>query len=147
MTDMGAREKATVETMIGMYCRGNHGTSGVLCDGCAELRDYAFSRIDGCPLGEGKLRCDKCQVHCYRPDMRERIRTVMRYSGPRMVLHPVMALRHFLRRRGFWKRPPRRPSASSDGPPDAANYVLSPSCRPWRRPGTPLRGQWPQRPR
>lgn len=91
--DRGEREKATVETMIRMYCRAHHG--GDLCDRCTELRDYAFARIDGCPLGLEKPRCDRCTTHCYMADMRESIREVMRYSGPRMMLHhPVMAIRH-----------------------------------------------------
>ncbi len=90
------REKAVVETMIRLYCRGNHDSRGkVLCPQCAELKDYAFLRTDRCPFMEEKTFCSNCRVHCYRPDMRERIRTVMRYSGPRMVYHhPVLALRH-----------------------------------------------------
>ena len=36
-------------------------------------------------------------VHCYQPQMREQIRQVMRYSGPRMLFHhPVMAIRHLI---------------------------------------------------
>jgi hypothetical protein len=36
-------------------------------------------------------------VHCYRAQQRERIRRVMRYSGPRMLLaHPLLALLHLL---------------------------------------------------
>ena len=39
----------------------------------------------------------RCPVHCYRPGMREAVREVMRYAGPRMVVrHPVLALRHLL---------------------------------------------------
>lgn len=95
--DVG-REKETVETMIGMYCRDVHGSAGGLCSECIELRDYAFGRIDRCPIREHRVRCTKCEVHCYSPEMRERIRAVMRYSGPRMMLHPVMALRHFAKR-------------------------------------------------
>ena len=50
-----------------------------------------------CPFGEGKTTCARCPVHCYRKDMREKIRQVMRYSGPRMVYrHPVMAARHLM---------------------------------------------------
>lgn len=96
MVDRHGHEKKTVETMILMYCRGNHGTSGDLCEECSELRDYAFSRIEVCPRRDRKVRCTGCEVHCYRPDMRCRIRAVMRYSGPRMALHPIMAARHFL---------------------------------------------------
>lgn len=91
-----SREKGTVETMIGMYCRGVHGSRGGLCPECSELRDYAFGRIERCPRRDDKVRCSDCEVHCYSPAMRERIRTVMRYSGPRMMLHPVMALRHLM---------------------------------------------------
>ena len=36
-------------------------------------------------------------VHCYQPQMREQIRQVMRYSGPRMLLyHPVLAIWHLV---------------------------------------------------
>ena len=91
-----AREKNTVETMVGMYCRGVHGRRDGLCPECSELLGYAFGRIDSCPLRDRKVRCSKCEIHCYSPEMRERIRAVMRYSGPRMLTHPVMALRHLL---------------------------------------------------
>lgn len=92
-----AREKETVRTMVGMYCRGNHGTRrGELCPECSELLEYSMLKIECCPAGENKVRCSSCEIHCYSPEMRDRIRTVMRYSGPRMVLHPGMALRHML---------------------------------------------------
>ncbi|MGA3290750.1 MAG: nitrous oxide-stimulated promoter family protein [Candidatus Bathyarchaeia archaeon] len=42
-----------------------------------------------------KSTCGKCLIHCYRPDMKEKVKKVMRYSGPRMLLsHPNLALRH-----------------------------------------------------
>ena len=41
---------------------------------------------------------DKCPVHCYRPEMKERIRMVMRWSGPRMIIyHPIAAIKHLMR--------------------------------------------------
>ena len=44
-----------------------------------------------------KTFCSACPIHCYKPEMREKIRTVMRYGGPRMLLyHPMMTLRHML---------------------------------------------------
>ena len=90
------REKTTVNLMIELYCRKNHGTKrGELCPECTELRDYADQRSDHCPFMETKTFCSNCRTHCYKPEMRERIRTVMRFSGPRMILHhPVMAVRH-----------------------------------------------------
>ena len=56
-----------------------------LCPECAALLDYALRRLDSCRFGDGKPSCRKCPVHCYRADMRERIRTVMRWAGPRMI--------------------------------------------------------------
>lgn len=38
-----------------------------------------------------------CKVHCYKPEVREQIRQVMRFSGPRMLLyHPVLAVWHLV---------------------------------------------------
>ena len=69
-----------------------------LCPECAALLDYALRRLDSCRFGNGKPSCRKCPVHCYRTDMRERIRTVMRWAGPRMIFHhPLAAARHLIR--------------------------------------------------
>ena len=77
------REQRTVGLMISLYCRKHHGSpKGLLCEECAALRDYAAERLSHCPHGEKKPTCRKCAIHCYRPDMKERIRKVMRYSGP-----------------------------------------------------------------
>ena len=91
-----AGEKAIVGKMVGIYCKGRgHGEE--LCPDCAELLRYAEARLDSCGFGDGKPFCSKCLVHCYRPEMREKMRAVMRYAGPRMLLHdPVMAIRHLL---------------------------------------------------
>lgn len=89
-------EKKVVGQMIELYCKKQHGTK-TLCPECEELRAYAVSRIDKCPFMETKTFCSNCKVHCYRKDMQERIRTVMRFSGPRMLfVHPVMAIRHVI---------------------------------------------------
>ncbi|MDR0514331.1 MAG: nitrous oxide-stimulated promoter family protein [Coriobacteriaceae bacterium] len=71
----------------------------VLCPECQELLAYAQERIERCPYKESKTFCSQCATHCYRPHMREKIRTVMRYSGPRMLWHdPPLAVRHLLAR-------------------------------------------------
>lgn len=89
------KEKRTVSLMIRIYCRRNCGTRTGLCKECSELEKYAHARLDGCRYGNGKGSCRRCPVHCYRPDMRDRIKAVMRFSGPRMLLYePVEALRH-----------------------------------------------------
>lgn len=92
-----AYEKRVIEKMIRLYCRRREGNR-LLCPDCRELLDYAFRRLDRCPFGEDKSSCKACTVHCYRPDLRERMRIVMRFSGPRMLLfHPLDAIRHLLR--------------------------------------------------
>ena len=89
------REKRMVSQMIALYCRKKHHTRGDLCPQCAALDAYAKMRADKCPFMETKTFCSNCRIHCYKPDMREKIREVMRFAGPRMILHhPVAAIRH-----------------------------------------------------
>lgn len=91
------REKRTIRAMIGIYCRAHHEMRGELCASCEELLNYAICRLDRCPFGADKTTCARCPIHCYKPAMRERVRTVMRYAGPRMMIrHPILALRHLL---------------------------------------------------
>lgn len=116
------REKDTVETMVRMYCAGMHGSTPP-CPDCRGLLDYAMSRIDSCPFGEGKPRCDRCERHCYRGEMRDRMRSVMRYSGPRMIVrHPVMAIRHLLHREGITGIAPCYGSEIDPGEEQADRY-------------------------
>ena len=88
------QEKEIIDYMIHYYCHKKHHHK-VLCTSCIELRNYAHMRIDTCPFMESKTFCSNCKVHCYQGDMRNKIRSVMRYAGPRMLFHkPCMALRH-----------------------------------------------------
>ncbi len=92
-----AREQATVTAMIRIFCRNRHASRGELCPECAELQAYAIGRLARCPFGQDKPTCANCRIHCYKPQLRERIREVMRYAGPRMLWrHPVLAIRHLL---------------------------------------------------
>ncbi len=92
-----AREKRTIRAMVRIYCRAHHGPSQVVCRDCSELLEYALGRLDRCPFGAGKTACVDCQVHCYKPDMRDRVRDVMRYAGPRMLWkHPLLAILHLI---------------------------------------------------
>ena len=99
-----AREKETVSLMIAIYCRKKHGGK-TLCPDCAALDSYARQRSDKCPFMETKTFCSNCKVHCYKPDLREKIREVMRFSGPRMIFHhPIMAIRHVMETKKEKKR-------------------------------------------
>ncbi len=91
------RERKTVGVMIKMYCREKHGTRQGLCPECEELWKYVQVRLDRCPFQEGKTTCKNCPVHCYRPDMKQRITEVMRFAGPKMwYRHPILTLWHFI---------------------------------------------------
>ena len=99
-----AREKRTIRAMLVIYCRGHHHTGERPCRECRELLDYAHDRLDRCPFGAAKPTCGNCTVHCYKPAMRERVKQVMRYAGPRLLLrHPILAM-------GHWVDALRRPS-------------------------------------
>ncbi len=95
------READTIEAMIEIYCKAHHGGKTdadgkkVLCDECQALADYAKKRLSCCPFGVDKPVCGKCKIHCYKPEQRQKICEVMRFSGPRILLaHPIMALEH-----------------------------------------------------
>jgi hypothetical protein len=92
-----ARELATIRAMVRIHCRDKHGTRGELCAECRTLMDYATRRLDRCVFGDDKPTCANCKVHCYSAEMRERIRGVMRYAGPRMIWrHPLLAVAHIV---------------------------------------------------
>ncbi len=105
-----ADETRMVSQMIALWCRGHHAGMApaedtptvrlglrtvALCPECAELHAYACARIKACPHMGTKTFCSACPTHCYRPAMRESIRQVMRWAGPRMILYrPVAAVKH-----------------------------------------------------
>lgn len=109
------KEQQVVAKMIELYCIRKHGEGkkggkakagrnaqtsrekGSVCEDCQRLTEYAVARSERCPFMENKTFCSNCRVHCYKPEMREKIRKVMRFSGPRMLLyHPVMAIWHLI---------------------------------------------------
>lgn len=90
------RQKELIPVMVAMYCNGNHGTKKKeMCEECKDLANYCVYRLELCPFKKNKEFCSCCKVHCYKPDYREKIKKVMRYSGPRMLkTHPIWATKH-----------------------------------------------------
>jgi hypothetical protein len=87
-------ESKVIAGMIEMYCRKFHKQKN-LCSDCQELASYAGMRLKICPFGNDKTFCSNCKVHCYKTAMREKIRKVMRFSGPRLLFrHPIMLFKH-----------------------------------------------------
>ena len=102
------REKRTISNMVAIYCAGHHpksertetGYAGeAMCPRCKAIDDYCVLRTDRCRSMAVKTNCEECGNHCYAPTEREQIRQVMRYAGPRMMLHhPLAAIRHLLKK-------------------------------------------------
>ncbi len=111
-----AHEKEVVTQMIEIYCRGNHhdgreewgaancrnphfGPEGRyrLCPDCAALAEYSCTRTQVCPRTAIKTFCKNCPIHCYEEGQNQKIKQVMRYAGPRIMLHhPVDGVYHCL---------------------------------------------------
>ena len=90
------REMKTIEAMVRLYCQSNHQND--LCEECGQLLTYAIARIDKCIFGAGKPACNNCEVHCYSSKMREKVRGIMRFSGPKMIYkHPFLTFFHIIR--------------------------------------------------
>lgn len=96
------KERNIVLLMVQLYCKKKHAEntfekSDNLCLECKELLEYVFQRIDKCPFTETKTFCSVCKIHCYKQEMRKKIKNVMKFSGPRMLLrHPFIALNHMI---------------------------------------------------
>ncbi len=89
------KEKKVLKKMITIYCQGKHKSTENLCNECSKLITYSFQKLNLCPFKENKPSCKKCPIHCYSPKMRERIKDVMKYSGPRMIFYtPTEWLKH-----------------------------------------------------
>jgi hypothetical protein len=93
-------EQKTIDKMIHIYCKAIHNTNGELCVECRKLNEYAFQRLLACPFKEDKPVCSECTNHCYKPEMREKVKVIMRYSGPKMIFkHPYLAIMHLINER------------------------------------------------
>lgn len=92
------REKLVVSQMIAIYCHKHHTRKkNGICSDCHNLEIYAHHRLEHCPKGNNKSSCRKCEIHCYSTSNRDKIRTVMKYVGPRMIfIHPWSAILHLI---------------------------------------------------
>lgn len=106
------QEKKLIAVMIEMYRSSKRREMSD--DELDELLLYASKRIETCFYRQKGLKkpfCNVCPVHCYSKDMREKIRKVMRYAGPRILLkHPILSLKHLFSTIYSKKHPPKPPS-------------------------------------
>ena len=93
-----SKEKEVVELMINLYCDKKHKGSSGRCEECNELLEYAHKRLTYCKFGDEKSSCSKCPIHCYKKDMKARIKEVMKFSGPRLMIYkPFEFVRHMVK--------------------------------------------------
>lgn len=86
-------EEQTLRKMVEIYCKSHHGAN--LCKDCEALFQYGLERAGRCPRKQVKTFCATCPNPCYRPEMRARMKAVMAYSGPRMMVYaPKLAIAH-----------------------------------------------------
>lgn len=91
------KEEKVVKLMIDLYCKKKHKHKYDLCPYCQAIYEYVEVHLAKCPHGEDKPFCANFPIHCYRKDMREHIRQVMRYFGPRMIFYqPIIAINHLI---------------------------------------------------
>ena len=88
------KEKQMIVKMIDIYYKKkSHGT----IEEGEELKAYAIKRLDNCRHGDDKGFCSHCKTQCYIPKYKAKIKEVMKYSGPRMMLYnPLMVINHLL---------------------------------------------------
>ena len=94
LPDLLGLEFKTIKAMVTIYCQAFHKETGA-CKPCNEFLIYANEKLDRCPYGQTKPTCNRCPIHCYKPEQRAQAREIMRYAGPRMLIkHPILAIRH-----------------------------------------------------
>ncbi len=98
------RDLRTLARFVETYCHDKHGerptsvvaikthdVTGIcggpvtLCRDCQKLLMHSFVKRTTCPF-DPKPACKKCPSHCYAANYREAMRSVMKYSGRRLVM-------------------------------------------------------------
>lgn len=77
------RDSSVLRRFVEVYCRKQHERE-TLCEECNDLLQYAQQRRQECPH-DPRPKCKDCRTHCYKPEYRDKIKTVMRFSGMHFV--------------------------------------------------------------
>ncbi len=101
-----AKDLRVLSNFISIFCRENHQAADrdvfpikdarlrqvlgnrelTLCQECSQLFNHGMAKLLLCPY-DPKPMCKKCETHCYAPGYREKMRNVMRFSGPYLIKH------------------------------------------------------------
>jgi hypothetical protein len=98
-----AREKRIIAKMIKIYCGKKHKSDG-LCSDCSNLLVYCENKINSCRWIKNKPNCSSCTTVCFSKENREKLRNIMRFSGPRLLYLDPAALFLWIFRKLFNKR-------------------------------------------
>ena len=94
------RKTKTLRLMVQMYCERIHHHNHYqpkLCPECEETINYALEKSQKCPYKEKASVCETCKIHCYQKEKQEKMKKIMRFSGPKMIFHhPILAIWHLL---------------------------------------------------
>ena len=76
------KDEKVLRAFIKTYCNKHHKplNDNELCSECKVLLEYSLKRNENCPL-DHKPKCKKCAIHCYKPEYRQRIKEIMKFSG------------------------------------------------------------------
>lgn len=92
--DRREKERRLLSCMVAYYCRKNHGNRVRLCPECADVDRFIRQRCH-CPRQEATRLCRSCPAQCGRPELKEKLRRMVRYACPRMLFrHPVTVSRY-----------------------------------------------------
>ncbi len=92
------KDRQTLEAIGFIYCRAHHldepKDAQGLCPSCREAIEGTLLKTLQCPYNHAG-NCQDCTIHCQRGESQARIKTIMAYAAPRMLLrHPVMTARY-----------------------------------------------------
>ncbi|MBF0363395.1 MAG: nitrous oxide-stimulated promoter family protein [Oligoflexia bacterium] len=95
-----------IAVMIHIFCKNKHSLDFCKCKECNDLLMYAIEQSNKCKWNKNyKIQptCSQCSIHCYKPEYKEQIKKVMRYSGPRVFFyHPVLTLWYLKKKFRYW---------------------------------------------
>ncbi len=103
---LSRKEKRDIQILIRfvhIFCRENHrrnfkkpfsppseevaslvGRGVQLCESCSDLLAYGIRKRFRCPY-DPKPMCKKCETQCYSQNYKQKVREVMRFSGPYLI--------------------------------------------------------------
>ena len=114
LTPKNRKDLRVLGSFINVYCRENHKEPAKqafyivdedlqtrlrglnLCSDCSRLLEHGIAKLSLC-LYDPRPSCRKGKTLCYAPGYREKVRTVMRFSGTYLIKHGRLdLLLHYL---------------------------------------------------